>query len=437
MTPVEFNRLTVDGLYIPKENTQNILKNKEDVKKLIAAASFVQTESDKTIQEQIKQRANAIEIAINGETIDLDLNMSSGVLRHKENFQKLTRDVLLYAGYDFANPNKKHSPEFVKEILEKNDYLNLVNEDPRRTKVSTWGSHRGSLPSTLQNFARIAKHDTLKNNTINITGGGLEAMEAPLRGAYQASKSNKKRGLERIAFDEPGIILAEPFNKYVQKAVIFPTIQLRKMGFIGGSDRLYQLEGGVGTLEEDMTLLSVLSHPENKGMPYLFDIILHDKEYKNTLENFFKAILPEDFYKKRLNIHFKPNPKQFAEYTRHTNKRNLPEIKPGWKDGIYFPEGVIKMESVENADYHKILSGLNFSKDQDLHELLLNLEKFFHYFVTLTIKVPEKVLEWKNDPPVIKGDAKIIETLEKLIDLFKKQNRLVLPHGKFYRLEAI
>src|SRR4030095_13640049 len=95
------------------------------------------------------------------------------------------------------------------------------------------------------------------------TGCGPGAMKGPMKGATISHAKQRIRTGRYIGISEPGIIAAESPNPIVNSLVILPDIEKRLEAFVRMGHAFVVFPGGVGTAEEVLYLLGVLSHMPN------------------------------------------------------------------------------------------------------------------------------------------------------------------------------
>ena len=102
-------------------------------------------------------------------------------------------------------------------------------------------------------------------------------MKAPFKGAqvaYGKQRTFRRFGVrDFIGFSEEAILTAEAPNELVNRLIVYPVIEARMEAFIRASHRGKVHPGGPGTIEEIMTMLALLCMPENKDVPFAFDMV--------------------------------------------------------------------------------------------------------------------------------------------------------------------
>lgn len=343
------------------------------------------------------------------------------------------KSQIIHAARDLyipANGKIEDEMQSVKAMLLRAGIISENPEENIRTKEQggrtfVQGGHKVARPE-YSYAKKVAYEDALTNKTEYITGCGPDIMKAPFKGAQIAyGHRDIHEHKDYIGFTEPKIVAAEPPNGLVNKLVVFRNIAERMMGFIAAANRGRVHEGGVGTLQEVLTFLSVITDEKNRDNEYILDLLgSGGGEYMKRLKKYFETIFKEQL-NGHLKFHFGTSPRDFAQYVWDTN----PEEMKVWNEDIYFPEEVRKPSKVNFDEMEKI----DLSSNQPISKLLKNLEKLFNAHVEMTIINPKVVKSWGKDRPLIKGDPKILKATQDLIDSFYQEKRIprVVENGIF------
>ncbi|WP_321403422.1 PpnN family nucleotide 5'-monophosphate nucleosidase [Maridesulfovibrio sp.] len=301
------------------------------------------------------------------------------------------------------------------------EHSGVMYRGERGLVMFTWGGHQ--VPLDEYNFAKELGYWTalFMPDMENITGCGVGVMKAPFKGAQVAY--GKQNSFERfghrdfIGFSEKKILAAEAPNELVTQLVTFPTIEERMEAFIRASHRGKVHPGGAGTVEEILTMLALLSMPENKGLPYEFDLVergggVYFKELVEYLNICFDDAL-DGLY----NVHV-GTARSYANYvayqSQYLNTRYL------WNDDLVFEPRIQEPFEVTFDS----MEGLDLSRNQEPFSLLINLRRFFSAVVHLTVKDPDMLDSWGDDRPLIKGDKKILDATDQLVRKLALQGRI-------------
>jgi len=307
---------------------------------------------------------------------------------------------------------------YIKKFVENSG---LMYRGVRGLVMFTWGGHQ--VPMDEYNFAKELGYWTalFMPDMENITGCGVGVMKAPFKGAQVAY--GKQNTFERygfrdfIGFSEKKILAAEAPNELVTRLLTFPTIEERMEAFIRASHRGKVHPGGAGTIEEILTMLALLSMPENKEIPYDFDLVekgggVYFKELDEYLKLCFGDTL-DGLY----NVHV-GTARSYANFVAYETEKLSTKFL--WNDDLVFEPRIqepfeVTFESMEDLD---------LSRNQEPFSLLINLRRFFSAVVHLSVKDPDMLDSWGDDRPLIKGDRKIVEATDLFVQKLAKQGRI-------------
>lgn len=333
-----------------------------------------------------------------------------------EHISAVIRDIIFAPKYT-CNGDDCRSTKIKKFV----EHSGVMYRGERGLVMFTWGGHQ--VPLDEYNFAKELGYWTalFMPDMENITGCGVGVMKAPFKGAQVAY--GKQNSFERfghrdfIGFSEKKILAAEAPNELVTQLLTFPTIEERMEAFIRASHRGKVHPGGAGTVEEILTMLALLSMPDNKGIPYEFDLVeqgggVYFKELVEYLNTCFGDSL-DGLY----NVHV-GTARSYANYvayqTQHLNTRYL------WNDDLVFEPRIQEPFEVTFDS----MEGLDLSRDQEPFSLLINLRRFFSGVVHLTVKDPDMLDSWGDDRPLITGDKNILAATDQLVRKLAKQGRI-------------
>lgn len=334
------------------------------------------------------------------------------------------RDIVFPPAPRTAPQTSEERSAYVKKFVE---HAGLLYRGERGLVVFTWGGHRISRQE--YDYAKLLAYwlGLFLPDMENITGCGDGIMKAPFKGvqvAYGKQRTFQRFGVrDYIGFTEQGILAAEAPNELVNRLVVFPTIEQRMEAFIRASHRGRAHPGGPGTIEEIMTMLAVLSHPENQQIPFSFELVeenggVYFKELDEYLKICFKDAL-DGLYEV-----YCCEPQVYARHVAETT-RKLP-MRYLWNDDFRFEERLqvpfkVSFESLE---------ALDLSRDQDPSSLLINLRRFFSAVVHLSVKDPDMLDQWGDERPLIRGDKDILRATDELVRKLEHQGR-IHPEKKY------
>ncbi len=333
-----------------------------------------------------------------------------------EHISAVIRDVI-FAPELPADPDCCRSA-YIKKFVE---HSGLMYRGERGFVMFTWGGHR--IPWDEYDFAKELGYWTalFMPDMENITGCGDGIMKAPFKGALVAY--GKQGTFERfgrrdfIGFSEKKILAAEAPNELVTRLLTFPTIEERMEAFIRASHRGKVHPGGAGTIEEILTMLALLSMPENKDIPYNFDLVekgggIYFKELVEYLNICFGDALDGLF-----NVHV-GTARSYANFLAH-DTRDL-TTRYLWNDDLTFDPRIQKPFEVT----FESMEELDLSRNQEPFSLLINLRRFFSAVVHLSVKDPDMLDSWGDDRPLIHGDKDIVKATDEFVIKLAKQGRI-------------
>ncbi|WP_027182815.1 pyrimidine/purine nucleotide monophosphate nucleosidase domain-containing protein [Desulfovibrio inopinatus] len=336
-----------------------------------------------------------------------------------EQISSLLRDMVMAPPFPDPQSDSAVISAAIKRFVE---HAGFLYRGERGLVTFTWGGHR--ITREEYDFAKeVAYWLALFIPDIEtITGCGAGIMKAPFKGSQGAY--GKQRTIERfgprdfIGFTEKNILAAEPPNEVVNRFLVFPNIEYRMEAFIRGAHRGRVHPGGVGTLEEILTMLAVLSQPENQGMPYAFDLVEREGgSYFKTLDGYLKLCL-KDRVEGLYNIH-RGAPtlyaQSMAEQTRTQNTKFL------WNDELVFDS---RLQHPFKVTFESMENNIWLSRDQSPLDLLIHMRRVFSAIVHLAIKDPDMLLSWKDERPRLSGDRDIVKATYDLIQALVAQRRI-------------
>ena len=387
---------------------------------------------DITDMRNIREKYGQMRVEAKHEKDGIDLichNLPAGALYDGKNViwasvEQITaviRDVIFPPSTPGTGADTATASRFVRKFVE---HAGFLYRGERGLVTFVWGGHR--VPRDEYEFAKeLSYWLTLAIPDIEIiTGCGAGIMKAPFKGAQVAYV--KQRSFERfgtrdfIGFTEKNILAAEPPNEMVNRFMVFPTIEQRMEAFIRGSHRGRAHPGGAGTLEEILTVLAVVSAPENRSLQYDFDMVERPAgRYFQTLDDYLKTCFGnelKDFYDV-----WRVTPREYAKHIGDTTRDMY--LRYLWNDKLVFPR---ELQQPFKVDFDSI-ENLYLGRDQEPFRLLINLRQFFSALVHVTVKDPDMVDSWRGERPLIKGDNDILKATDELVQDFAAMGRLHLP----------
>lgn len=301
------------------------------------------------------------------------------------------------------------------------EHAGVLYRGERNLVSFVWGGHRVSMEE--YEFAKeVAYWATLfLPHMEHITGCGEGIMKAPFKGAqvaYAKQRTYPRFGLrDFIGFTEKNILAAEPPNELVNRFVVFPNVEWRMEAFIRASHCGRAHPGGPGTMEEVLTMLAVLLDPANRDCGFVFDLVERDggvyfKTFEDYLRECFGNAL-DGLYEIHLGAPAN-YARTLAERARRTSTRYL------WNEELRFDPRFQEPFAVDFAS----MEALDLSRDQEAQDLLINLRRFFHSIVHVSVKDPDLLDSWGDERPRIRGDKRILKATDRLVRRLAQQGRI-------------
>ena len=172
----------------------------------------------------------------------------------------ITHELERGASFDLGSP--AGITDAVFKILRN---AGVLAPDVKAGLVVCWGGH--SINRVEYDYTKEVGYAMGLRGLDVCTGCGPGAMKGPMKGATIAHAKQRIAHGRYIGITEPGIIAAEAPNPIVNSLVIMPDMEKRLEAFVRLAHGIVVFPGGVGTAEEILYLLGLLSHPENAAQP--------------------------------------------------------------------------------------------------------------------------------------------------------------------------
>ncbi len=366
----------------------------------------------------VKRTSSKIKLKLKNVPTDCLYDGENVIWAAVEHITSALRDTVFSPKKPAENCTHGECSRYVKRFSEN---ASLLYRGERGLVVFIWGGHRVNREE--YEFAKQVAYwlALALPDMENITGCGAGIMKAPFKGAQVAYA--KQRAWERfgprdfIGLTEKNILAAEPPNELVNRVVIYPNIEQRMEAFIRASHRGRAHPGGAGTLEEVLTMLAVLAHPDNKGMVYPFDLVEHEGgQYFLSIIGFLRTCFGTDldpFYTLHLG-----SPSTYAKHVVETTSE-LP-MRYLWNDDIVVDKTLQESPPVT----FESMEALDLSRNQPKDMLLVNLRRFFSSIVHLSVKDPDLLDSWGDERPLLKGDPDILAAVDHLMRDLEAQGRI-------------
>ncbi|MDT8439022.1 MAG: nucleotide 5'-monophosphate nucleosidase PpnN [Wenzhouxiangellaceae bacterium] len=351
----------------------------------------------------------------------------------RELLSAVVRDIAYFHTEIRPNPYfDQDSPEGITntvfEIL-RNARLLKADKDPNL--VVCWGGH--SIPDHEYDYSKEVGYQLGLRGIDVGTGCGPGAMKGPMKGATIGHAKQRSLPGRYVGISEPGIIAAESPNPIVNELVILPDIEKRLEAFVRLGHGIIVFPGGAGTAEEILYLLGVLLHPDNRKMPFPLVFSGPDSaaDYFEEIDAFVRLALGDEAASLYTIII------DDAEAVARTMKQGLREVRDfriQTKDAFYF-NWQLQIEPGFQQPFeptHETVAALAVNRELPVHERAANLRRLFSAIVAGNVK-PEGVRRIREQGPFeIRGEAVLMDALDRLLARFVRQHRMKLPGGEAY-----
>jgi predicted Rossmann-fold nucleotide-binding protein len=298
--------------------------------------------------------------------------------------------------------------------------------------VVCWGGH--SIKRDEYEYTKKVGYQLGLRSLDICTGCGPGAMKGPMKGATIGHAKQRRRTNRYIGITEPGIIAAESPNPIVNHLVIMPDIEKRLEAFVRIAHAIVIFPGGVGTAEEILYLLGILTHPDNASIP--LPMILtgprQSAAYFEQIDAFLKLALgPQIADKYRIII---DDPGEVAAVV-NAGVEQVRRNRIAEKDAFFF-NWSLKIDDALQQPFkptHAHMAGLKLDRDQETHVLAAELRRAFSGIVAGNVKEEGIQAIEQHGPFEINGEPEIMSALDRLLAAFVAQHRMKLPGGAEYQ----
>jgi predicted Rossmann-fold nucleotide-binding protein len=321
----------------------------------------------------------------------------------------------------------------VFEIL-RNARLLVPNQDP--DLVVCWGGH--SIGPEEYDYTKKVGYELGLRELDICTGCGPGAMKGPMKGATIGHAKQRRLRNRYIGITEPGIIASESPNPIVNRLVIMPDIEKRLEAFVRLGHAIVVFPGGVGTAEEILYLLGILTHPANAGIPFplIFTGPRSAAAYFERIDAFLRLALGEEiarFYEVIID-----DPVAVARRTC-SGIAAVRDHRIKVKDAFFFNWSLhIPLEFQQPFQpTHEAMAALDLRAGRERHLLAADLRRAFSGLVAGNVKESGIRAIEEHGPFEIRGDPRIMAALDELLASFVAQKRMKLPgqeYVPFYRI---
>lgn len=349
------------------------------------------------------------------------------------------RDSIFSVLRDIIFQSSKHDDGIYDETTP-SGITNMVFEMLRRGEVHRygiepnlvvcWGGH--SINKVEYQYTKNVGYQLGLREADICTGCGTGAMKGPMKGASVGHAKQRTPDGRYIGLTEPGIIAAEAPNPIVNKLVIMPDIEKRLEAFVRLGHGIIVFPGGVGTAEEILYLIGILSHPDNKDNPYPFIMTgpKESAEYFKQIDAFIRFALGDEVAE--LYEIIIDDPEKVAIQMVNGLKK-VKEYRTKKQISYYFDwdmkiEGGFQFPFVPT---HENMLNLNLDQDQPVNELAADLRKAFSGIVAGNVKEFGRQQIAEHGVYKIAGNTELMAKLDVLLQSFVDQKRMKLPGSEY------
>lgn len=376
-----------------------------------------------------RERGVKIELVNPPEVAFVDEQLVRGV--HEHLFAVL-RD-LLYMGnkYTFLHQDSPiESNEITDMVFDMLRHAKALEGNDSVNTVVCWGGH--SINQTEYKYTKEVGYQLGLRGMNICTGCGPGAMKGPMKGATIGHAKQRNKTGRYIGISEPSIIAAEPPNAIVNELIIMPDIEKRLEAFVRLGHGIIVFPGGVGTAEELLYLLGILTDERNAQQP--FPVVLTgpagSEQYFEAIDTFVGDTLgPEAQSKYEIII---DDPLEVAK-TMNAGLQKVKKFRGAMGDAYSF-NWLLKIEHDFQHPFipsHESMAALALHKNQSKSDLASNLRKAFSGIVAGNVKA-EGIRQIKQKGPFeLTGDAVLMGKVDQLLESFVAQHRMKLPGSAY------
>ena len=358
----------------------------------------------------------------------VDGKMISGI---RDSIFSVLRDIIFQSSEhkagNFDETTASGITNMVFEMLRRGE-VHQFGKEPNL--VVCWGGH--SINKVEYQYTKSVGYQLGLRGADICTGCGTGAMKGPMKGASVGHAKQRIFDGRYIGLTEPGIIAAEAPNPIVNKLVIMPDIEKRLEAFVRLGHGIIVFPGGVGTAEEILYLIGLLSHPDNKNNPYPFVMTgpREAEDYFKKIDDFIRFALGEEvanLYKIIID-----DPEEVARYMidglQEVKKyRSKNEISYYFDWDLTIDDGF----QIPFIPTHENMLNLNLDPNQPVNELAADLRKAFSGIVAGNIKEFGRQQIIEKGVFKIAGNLELMNKLDVLLQSFVKQKRMKLPGSEY------
>ena len=293
-----------------------------------------------------------------------------------------------------------------------------------------WGGH--AISRDEYDYTKLVGYEIGLRGMNVCTGCGPGAMKGPMKGATIGHAKQRIRDGRYIGVSEPGIIAAESPNPIVNSLVIMPDMEKRLEAFVRLGHGITVFPGGVGTAEEVLYLLGVLTHPDNESIP--FPMIMtgpaDSEPYFRQIDEFVAATLG-DSARRRYKIII-DNPRRVARELLD-GLRQVRDFRKHHGDAYYF-NWRLKIDHDFQMPFnatHESMRSIDLVGDLPVHQLAVNLRRVFSGIVCGNVREDTIAMIEEQGPFEIQGSKKLMKLLDRLLSAFVEQGRMKIASESY------
>ncbi len=350
----------------------------------------------------------------------------------REHLFAVLRDLVYVSNEIEINPrynldSSEGITDAVFHIL-RNAHVLRTNQLPNL--VVCWGGH--SISREEYEYTKdVGYHLGLRGLDI-CTGCGPGAMKGPMKGANVAHAKQRTASRRYIGISEPGIIAAEAPNPIVNELVILPDIEKRLEAFVRLGHGILVFPGGVGTAEEILYLLGLLSNPENQQQP--FPIIFSGPEsarsYFEQIDLFIRQVFGESMTQRYEIIIGDP---QAVALAMKAGIQKVTDYRRQLNDAFYF-NWRLQIDHLFQEPFeptHEAMASLELHSNQPTDHLAAHLRRAFSGIVAGNVKEKGIQAIETHGPFQLRGEPELMQPLDAMLRAFVEQGRMKLA-GSHY-----
>ncbi len=357
-------------------------------------------------------------------TAFIEGRMLEGIRQH---LFAVLRDIV-YIGTEISDPVRydlTRSSDITDAIFHILKHAQVMQPGINPRVVVCWGGH--SIPRIEYDYTKEIGYQLGLRGLDICTGCGPGAMKGPMKGAAVGHVKQRNYDARYLGLTEAGIIAAESPNPIVSDLVILPDIEKRLEAFLRLGHAFLIFPGGVGTVEEILYLMGVLLSPANAELqlPVLFTGPSTSAEYFAELDHFLAFTLGREIREKYDVIIADP-----VEVGRTVTRKIKDVQNQRRRDGdAYYFNWLLTIPEAHQRPFevnHESVANLKLSRGLPNHELAVELRRACSAIVTGNVKENGIRMVQKHGPLQLRGDADLIEAVDRLLQSFTVQGRMKL-----------